>query len=104
MKQSSSTVSGAKHLPLLAYCLERATLFFSFKTALIVGTILAIINHGYTLLTGHFTPGEIYPLLLTYCVPFTVSMISQVQGKRQRDLARMMGDVQSGPQEVVESE
>ena len=27
------------------------------------------------------------PICLTYCVPFTVSMYSQVQAKRQRDLS-----------------
>lgn len=100
MKQSTLIEANIKHQSLLAYCLERATLFFSVKTALIVGTILAIINHGYALVTGHFTTGEIYPLLLTYCVPFTVSMISQVQGKRQRDRARLMADNQHGSQTV----
>ncbi len=102
MRQPSSTVSSVKHVPVLAYCLEPATLRFSFKTALIVGTILAIINHGYALLTGHFTFGEIFPLLLTYCVPFIVSLYSQVQGKRQRDRARMMDDIQSNQQKVIE--
>jgi len=99
--QPSFVKAGVKHQSLLAYCLERTTLLFSFKAALIVGTILAIINHGYSLLTGHFTSGEIYPLLLTYCVPFTVSMVSQVQGKRQRDLARVADnqlDSQTAPQ------
>jgi len=102
LRQPSSTVSSVKHVPVLAYCLEPATLRFSFKTALIVGTILAIINHGYALLTGHFTFGEIFPLLLTYCVPFIVSLYSQVQGKRQRDRARMMDDIQSNQQKVIE--
>ena len=86
-----------KHQSWLSYCLEPDSLRFSLKTALIVGTILAIINHGYAIVTGHFTAGELYPLLLTYCVPFTVSMISQVQGKRQRDLANMAADSQSHP-------
>lgn len=95
MKQSTLIEADVKQRSLLAYCQERATLLFSLKTALIVGTILAIINHGYALVTGHFTAGEIYPLLLTYCVPFTVSMISQVQGKRQRDRARMASGSQS---------
>ncbi len=73
----------------LAYCLERATLLFSLKMALVVGTILGLINHGAALLTGHFTYAEIWPLLLTYCVPFAVAMYSQVQGKRQRDLTNI---------------
>jgi hypothetical protein len=71
--------------PLITYCLERATLLFSIKMALIVGTILALINHGQAMFTGHFTFDQLVPLLITYCVPFTVAMYSQVQGKRERD-------------------
>ena len=71
--------------PLIAYCLERATLLFSIKMALIVGTVLALIYHGQAMFTGHFTFDQLVPLLITYCVPFTVAMYSQVQGKRERD-------------------
>ena len=87
--QPSSKPSQSRTRPssLTAYCLERDTLLFSLKMALVVGTLLAVINHGQALLTGHFTPGELLPLCLTYCVPFAVTMYSQVQGKRQRDLA-----------------
>jgi hypothetical protein len=55
--------------------------------ALLIGTLLAAINHGQALLTGHFTVGELLPLCLTYCVPCAVAMYSQAQGKRQRDLS-----------------
>lgn len=80
---------------LLAYCLERDTLRFSLKMALVIGTLLALINHGYALFTGHFTSGELWSIVLTYCVPFAVAMYSQVQGKRQRDLATRTSEVQS---------
>jgi hypothetical protein len=53
--------------------------------ALIVGTILALINHGQAMFTGHFTFDQLIPILITYCVPFSVSMYSQVQGKSERD-------------------
>ena len=72
---------------MITYCLERDTLLFSLKMALVVGTLLAVINHGQAIFTGRFTPGELLPVCLTYCVPFTVSVYSQVQGKRQRDLS-----------------
>jgi hypothetical protein len=75
---------GSQH-PFIAYCLERPTLFFSIKMALVVGTLLAVINHGQAIATGHFTSDQLLPLLLTYCVPFAVAMYSQIQGKRQRD-------------------
>jgi hypothetical protein len=70
---------------LISYCLERATLLFAIKLALIVGTILALINHGQAIFTGHLTYDQLIPMLITYCVPFSVSMYSQVQGKRERD-------------------
>lgn len=70
---------------LIAYCLERATLLFSMKMALVVGTLLALINHGQAIVTGHFTSDRLLPLLLSYCVPFAVAMYSQIQAKRQRD-------------------
>jgi len=71
--------------PLIAYCLERPTLLFSIKMALLVGTLLAVINHGQAIVTGHFTSDRLFPMLLTYCVPFSVAMYSQIRGKRQRD-------------------
>jgi membrane-associated PAP2 superfamily phosphatase len=71
--------------PFITYCFERATLWFSIRMALVIGTILGIINHGQAIVTGHFTSDRLFSLLLTYCVPFSVSLFSQIQGKRQRD-------------------
>lgn len=68
-----------------AYALERDTLARSIKTALVIGTILAIINHGQDFLSGQFSPRWIVPMLITYLVPFCVATYGQVQGKRQRD-------------------
>jgi hypothetical protein len=67
------------------YCAERDTILRSIKTALVIGTILAIINHGQQLLSGHFSLNWIIPMLITYLVPFSVATYGQVQGKRQRD-------------------
>jgi hypothetical protein len=100
--QPSSKPAPSRTRPrsLIAYCLERDTLLFSLKMALVVGTLLAVINHGQALLTGHFTPGELLPLCLTYCVPFAVAMYCQVQGKRQRDLAPKELHVPNEQQEI----
>lgn len=70
------------------YALERDTLVRSLKTALVIGTILGLINHGPALIAGRLTSEQLVPLLITYLVPFTVTTYGQVQGKRQRDLAR----------------
>lgn len=70
---------------IITYGLERDTLIRSLKTALVVGSILGLINHGLALLTGHFTLDQLAPLLLTYLVPLLVTTYGQIQGKRQRD-------------------
>ncbi len=48
-------------------------------TALIVGTILTLINHGDVLLAGAVPP--IHKVLLTYCVPYCVTTWGAVTGK-----------------------
>ncbi len=70
---------------ILEYCVERDTLVRSIKTGLVVGTILALINHGQQMLGGRFSLDWVIPMLLTYLVPFAVAAYGQVQGKRQRD-------------------
>ncbi len=71
---------------LVGYCLERDTLRRSVKTALVVGSILALINHGQQFLSGQFSASWLIPMLVTYFVPFSVATYGQVQAKRQRDL------------------
>jgi hypothetical protein len=75
---------------LLVYCLERDTLVRSAKTALVVGTLLALINHGQEMLAGGFSPRWVIPMLVTYLVPFSVASYGQIQGKRQRDRLRAL--------------
>lgn len=71
------------------YCIERDTLLRSIKTGLVIGTLLALINHGQEFLAGQFTLHQIIPILLTYLVPFAVATFGQVRGKRQRDLLQV---------------
>ena len=56
------------------------------RIALIVGTILAIINHGDRLLFGDMTMGAAFKIVLTYFVPYSVSTYSAVQSIRERQL------------------
>ena len=49
-------------------------------TALVVGTILAIINHGDFILKGESI--NYFKILLTYCVPYCVTTWGAVHGKR----------------------
>jgi len=81
----SPLMGGARTI--LTYGLERDTLLRSLKTALLVGSILGLINHGPAALAGHFTMDQLAPLAVTYLVPFSVATYGQIQGKRQRDRA-----------------
>ena len=51
-------------------------------TALVVGTILAIINHGDSILKGE--SNNYFKILLTYCVPYCVTTWGAIHGKRVR--------------------
>ena len=63
------------------------SVFFSRKVmkrsaivALIVGTILAFINHGYVILTASLTPVCWIKMIATCFVPYTVSSVTAVLG------------------------
>ncbi len=51
--------------------------------AAVVGTILAVINQGDLLLTGRITRVGVVKILLTYCVPFSVSVYSVLAMNRE---------------------
>ncbi|WP_353330106.1 nitrate/nitrite transporter NrtS [Phaeobacter sp. NW0010-22] len=57
----------------------------AFLTALGVGTLLTVINHGDVLLSGQAPP--LHKVVLTYCVPYCVTTWGAVTGKRAQ-LAR----------------
>jgi hypothetical protein len=81
------TRKSTARLPLrtiIGLCLERDTITHAVKTALVVGTILALINHGADILSGHFAWRWVAPLLITYLVPFSVTTSGVVHGKAQR--------------------
>ncbi|MGI9482882.1 MAG: nitrate/nitrite transporter NrtS [Hyphomicrobiales bacterium] len=52
----------------------------AFFTALVVGTILTLINHGDVLLAGEVPPA--LKVILTFCVPYCVTTWGAVTGKR----------------------
>ena len=72
----------------LFYALERDTIIRSIKTALVVGTVLGLINHYPAILAWSVPPQELFQIVLTYLVPFSVATYGQVMGKRQRDRER----------------
>jgi len=49
------------------------------KVSLLVGTVLALINHFSTIMTLSFTIETVLQIALTYCVPYAVSSYSSYQ-------------------------
>lgn len=54
------------------------------RVALVVGSMLFAINHGQALITGQMNRTRWVSGLLTYCVPYLVSLHGQSQGSDQR--------------------
>ena len=54
------------------------------KIALVVGVVLAAINHGDRIMGGTLDSGGVFKILLTFCVPYCVSTYSSVLAIRER--------------------
>ena len=59
----------------------------AFKMALIVGIVLAIINHGDHIYLGTMTITNWTKILITFCMPFCVSTVSSVLVNKKDQLA-----------------
>ena len=63
----------------IALALSNKVMSSALKVSIIVGSLLAIINHGSTLLDMNFSGEKIAQILLTYLVPYCVSTYSSVK-------------------------
>jgi len=54
----------------------------SVKIGIVVGTVLAVINHGGVLVRGDLTSGVAWKIALTYLVPFVVATWSALAASR----------------------
>jgi len=54
------------------------------RVAVVVGTVLFTINHGQAALGGEMSSGRWLSAMLTYCVPFMVSIHGQSSQKASR--------------------
>lgn len=54
------------------------------KIALVVGVILALINHGDRIFSLSLSATDVMKILLTFCVPYCVSTFSSVLAIRER--------------------
>ena len=66
----------------LAIASEASVVRRALKMMVVVGCVLAAINHGDTLLTGAMTGTAWLKIALTFAVPYCVSTISSVQAIR----------------------
>jgi hypothetical protein len=58
---------------------RRETVIRSLGVAVVVGTLLAMINHGDAILEGTFGRRNMVQVLLTYLVPYGVSTYANVR-------------------------
>jgi hypothetical protein len=59
--------------PLLYHCKNAQILKTSLRTALVVGTVLGVINHFDGIIKLSLTSTEIFQIVITYLVPFSVA-------------------------------
>lgn len=67
------------------HCLNRDILLTSLKTALLVGSVLAAINHFEPILAWRFTPAQQAKIALTYLVPFCVATYAVARHAQRRE-------------------
>lgn len=61
-----------------------SVMFRAARIALVVGAVLAAINHGDRILSATLDSGGLFKILLTFCVPYCVSTYSSVLAIRER--------------------
>lgn len=72
--------SAAPAIPgFLALACSRGVVTSAVKIALLVGTVLALINHGGGIISMSLSQGSVLQILLTYLVPYAVSTYSSVR-------------------------
>jgi hypothetical protein len=67
---------------LFALASRRDVIIRALRTALLVGVILVVINHGDSLASGELDSGRLLKILLTFAVPYCVSTYSSVAALR----------------------
>jgi hypothetical protein len=73
------------------YCLaliDPTKMRTAIRVALVVGSVLFTINHGAAFVQGKMTRGRWASALLTYCVPYAVSIHGQYIADEQHAAAK----------------
>lgn len=75
---------------MLYYATDRRILKTSGMTALVVGTILGLLNHFQNIFSGNLSRIELIQILVTYCVPFSVATFGATKHAQRLDQARSL--------------
>ena len=73
----------------LKHAKHKLTVTRAVKVALIVGTVLALVNHYDAILNGTLTASIIFQILLTYLVPYVVATYGSAGHARHLELEEM---------------
>ncbi|MEO6720560.1 MAG: nitrate/nitrite transporter NrtS [Ferruginibacter sp.] len=65
---------------------QRKNVYTALLVALIVGTVLNLINSYDTFLMGNFTNRNIMRIVLTYITPFCVSLYSSTRALKEKNI------------------
>lgn len=76
----------------LKYAFIRSTVFRSIKVALVVGTILALINHVEIITDGIVSATTLFQIVLTYLVPYAVATHAAASQASQSESERLHRD------------
>ncbi len=66
----------------------KGCIYLSIKAGLVVGTILALINHYNSIFSGTLTSTNIFQILLTYLVPYLVATFGFAMQARNTELGK----------------
>lgn len=70
----------------LKHCKQKNNITRAIKVSFLVGTILAVINHYDMFTANNFELRRIVQIILTYVIPFSVSLYSAAMQGRHNEL------------------
>ncbi len=74
--------------PFYKNVIAKTTIYRSIKVALVVGTILAFINHIDAIVLGNLTKSNIIQIFITYLVPYSVATFGSASEARRMALLK----------------
>ncbi len=77
------------------YAFEKRCVARSLKVALVVGTVLALINHFDSIVSASLGVTEMFQILLTYAVPYSVSTFGSAMQAAQMEMDAQTGNPDS---------